>query len=81
MLKDVGRKFGFNLNTPIEKMNEEQINVILYGTQTKINYNYVSKSSESSWEYSGRFRGVIPTWRKYSMKQSQKQREKKLQSL
>lgn len=61
MLKDVGRKFGFNLNTPIEKMSEEQINVILYGTETKINYNYVSKSSESSWEYSGRFRGVIPT--------------------
>ena len=25
MLKDVGKKFGFNLNTPIEKMNEEQI--------------------------------------------------------
>jgi excinuclease ABC subunit A len=60
MLKDVGKKFGFNLNTPIEKMSEEQINVILYGTDIKINYNYVSKSSDSSWEYSGRFKGVIP---------------------
>ena len=35
MLKDVGKKFGFNLNTPIEKMSEEQINVILYGTTSK----------------------------------------------
>jgi len=60
MLKDVGRKFGFNLNTPIEKMSDEQINVILYGTDIKINYNYISKSNESSWEYSGRFKGVIP---------------------
>ncbi|HSL14162.1 MAG TPA: excinuclease ABC subunit UvrA, partial [Nitrososphaeraceae archaeon] len=32
MLKYVGKKFGFNLNTPIEKMSSEQINVILYGT-------------------------------------------------
>ncbi len=76
MLKDVGRKFGFNLNTPIEKMNEEQINVILYGTETKINYNYVSKSSESSWEYSGRFRGVIPTLEKiFNETESESKRE------
>lgn len=60
MLKDVGKKFGFNLNTPIEKMNDEQKKVILYGTDLKIRYNYLSKSSDSSWEYSGRFEGVIP---------------------
>ncbi len=76
MLKDVGRKFGFNLNTPIEKMNEEQVNVILYGTQTKINYNYTSKSSESSWEYTGRFKGVIPTLEKiFNETESEAKRE------
>ena len=76
MLKDVGRKFGFNLNTPIEKMNEEQLNVILYGTDTKINYNYVSKSSESSWEYSGRFKGVIPNLERiYNETESESKRE------
>lgn len=58
-LKDVGRKFGFNLNTPIEKMNQDQLDVILYGTDLKIKYNYISKSSDSFWEYSGRFEGVI----------------------
>ncbi|MDQ6724042.1 MAG: excinuclease ABC subunit UvrA, partial [Thermoproteota archaeon] len=76
MLKDVGRKFGFNLNTPIEKMNEEQLNVILYGTDIKINYNYVSKSSESSWEYSGRFKGVIPNLERiYNETESESKRE------
>ncbi len=76
MLKDVGRKFGFNLNTPIEKMNEEQLNVILYGTDVKINYNYVSKSNESSWEYSGRFKGVIPSLERiYSETESESKRE------
>ena len=76
MLKDVGKKFGFNLNTPIEKMNQEQLDVILYGTDTKINYNYISKSSESSWEYSGRFKGVIPTLEKmYNETESESKRE------
>lgn len=59
MLKDVGKRFGFNLNTPIDRMSEEQINVILNGTDSKIKYNYTSRSSDSSWEYSGRFEGVI----------------------
>jgi excinuclease ABC subunit A len=59
MLKDVGKRFGFNLNTPIDKMSREQINVILNGTDSKIKYNYTSRSSDSSWEYSGRFEGVI----------------------
>jgi excinuclease ABC subunit A len=76
MLKDVGKKFGFNLNTPIEKMSEEQINVILYGTDVKINYNYISKSSDSSWEYSGRFKGVIPNLERiYNETESESKRE------
>ncbi|WP_458746854.1 excinuclease ABC subunit UvrA [Candidatus Nitrosocosmicus sp. T] len=59
MLKDVGKRFGFNLNTPIDRMSKEQIDVILYGTDSRIKYNYTSRSSDSSWEYSGRFEGVI----------------------
>ncbi len=76
MLKDVGRKCGFNLNTPIEKMNKEQLNIILYGTDLKIKYNYISKSSDSSWEYSGRFEGVIPNLeRVFSETESESKRE------
>jgi excinuclease ABC subunit A len=60
MLKDVGKQFGFSLNTPINKLSHKQIETILYGTDSKIRYNYTSRSSDSSWEYSGRFEGVIP---------------------
>lgn len=59
MLKDVGKRFGFNLNTPIDRMSRDQINVILNGTNSKIKFNYISRSSDSSWEYSGNFEGVI----------------------
>ncbi|MGI0037402.1 MAG: excinuclease ABC subunit UvrA, partial [Nitrososphaera sp.] len=60
MLRDVGKKFGFDLATPIAKMKEEQLKVILYGTDQSIHYKYQSKYSESRWEYKGRFEGVIP---------------------
>ena len=48
MLRDVGRHFGFNLSTPISKMTEEQIRVILYGTDEKIHYKYEGKYSSTA---------------------------------
>ena len=79
MLKDVGKRFGFNLNTPIEKMNQEQLNVILYGTDEKINYNYISKSSESYLGIFSIFKGVIPSLEKiYKETESESKREEML---
>jgi excinuclease ABC subunit A len=60
MLRDVGKKFGFDLATPISKMKQGQLDVILYGTEQSIHYKYESKYSDSRWEYRGRFEGVVP---------------------
>jgi excinuclease ABC subunit A len=59
-LRDVGKHFGFNLNVPISKFTEDQLRVILYGTDRRIRYIYKSRNSESKWEYIGNFEGVIP---------------------
>ena len=76
MLKYVGKKFGFNLNTPIEKMTSEQINVILYGTNQNIYYKYESKYSQSKWEYESNFEGVIPNLQRiYNSTDSENKRE------
>jgi excinuclease ABC subunit A len=76
MLKYVGNKFGFNLNTPIEKMSSEQINVILYGTNQNIYYKYESKYSQSKWEYESNFEGVIPNLQRlYNSTDSDNKRE------
>ena len=76
MLKYVGKKFGFNLNTPIEKMSSEQINVILYGTNQNIYYKYESKYSQSKWEYESNFEGVIPNLQRlYNSTDSDSKRE------
>ena len=80
MLKDVGKRFGFNLNTPISHMTEGQIRIILYGTQENIHYRYQSKYSDTKWEYKGSFEGVIPNlYRLYKQTDSESKREELLQ--
>ena len=80
MLKDVGRKFGFDLSTPIAKMAPRQLNVILYGTEESIHYKYESRYSDSRWEYSGAFEGVIPNLERiYKTTESESKREDLMQ--
>ncbi len=80
MLKDVGRKFGFDLATPISKMTNRQLKVILYGTDEDIHFKYESKYSDSRWEYRGTFEGVIPNLeRTYRETESESKREDLMQ--
>lgn len=60
MLRDVGKRFGFNLGMPISEMTDKQVKIILYGTDENIQYRYHSRYSDSKWEYRGTFEGVIP---------------------
>lgn len=76
MLKDVGKRLGFTLNSPISEMTEKQKRTILYGTDENIHYKYQSKHSDSTWEYSGSFEGVIPNLeRTYRETESEAKRE------
>ncbi len=80
MLKDVGKKFGFDLSTPVAKMTERQLKVILYGTDENIHYKYESRYSDSRWEYNGRFEGVIPNLERiYRETESESKREDLMQ--
>ena len=75
MLRDVGKKFGFNLYQPISTMSNKQLNVILYGTDENIHYKYESRTSDSTWEYRSSFEGVIPNLdRVYSRTESETKR-------
>ncbi|HEY7507674.1 MAG TPA: excinuclease ABC subunit UvrA, partial [Nitrososphaera sp.] len=80
MLKDVGKKYGFDLATPISKMTQRQLNVIMYGTEESIHFRYESRHSDSRWEYSGTFEGVIPNLdRTYRQTESESKREDLMQ--
>jgi excinuclease ABC subunit A len=58
-LQHVGKEFGFNLMTPMNKLTPKQLKVILYGTDKMIRFRYESRSSDSSWEYTDAFEGVL----------------------
>ena len=58
-LRAVGKKFGFDLMTPIEKIKSKHLQIILYGTDELIDFRYRSKSGDSSWQYTDAFEGVI----------------------
>ena len=59
-LRVVGKKFRFNLMTPIDKMTQKQLNVILHGTDEMFRFKYEAQTSDSRWEYTDYFEGVIP---------------------
>lgn len=58
-LRSVGKKFGFNLMTPINEIKPKHLKIIMYGTDEMIDFKYRSKSGESSWQYTDAFEGVI----------------------
>ncbi len=58
-LRAVGKKFGFNLMTPIAKIKPKHLKIILHGTDDLIDFNYRSKSGDSSWQYTNSFEGVL----------------------
>ncbi|MEX2191831.1 MAG: excinuclease ABC subunit UvrA [Nitrosarchaeum sp.] len=58
-LRAVGKKFGFDLMTPIEKISPKHLRIILYGSNDMIDFKYRSKSGDSSWQYTNAFEGVL----------------------
>ncbi|RNJ80621.1 MAG: excinuclease ABC subunit A, partial [Nitrosopumilus sp. B06] len=58
-LRAVGKKFGFDLMTPIHKIKPKHLKVILYGAEDLIDFKYRSKSGDSSWQYTDAFEGVL----------------------
>lgn len=58
-LRAVGKKFGFDLMTPISKIKPKHLKIILHGTDDLIDFKYRSKSGDSSWQYTDAFEGVL----------------------
>lgn len=59
-LKNISKKNGFNLNTPIKNLNEKQLNIILYGSKKSIE----------------KFDGVIPNLEKQNKEKKSKNEKK-----
>ncbi len=70
-LGGVAKHYGFNIFTPIKDLNEEQYNVLMYGSSEKIRFNMVTRNGESQWSGRGTWEGLIPqTERLYKQTES-----------
>jgi excinuclease ABC subunit A len=57
-IQAIGRRYGFNLTTPIGEINDEALNVVLYGSDEVFKVSRDSRESGSE-RYSMAFDGVI----------------------
>ncbi len=75
-LRAVGKRFGFNLMTPIERLKPAHLKTVMYGTDELIDFDYRSKSGDSSWKYKDAFEGVIENLQRVFMEtESESKRE------
>jgi len=59
LLREVGKKNGFDIHTPVGKLTDKQIDLILYGTgKEKFHATYTSQNS--NYETETTYEGVIP---------------------
>ncbi len=56
-LSSLGRRYGFNFDTPVCDMSKEAVNALLYGTEEELEFTYEHK--KSSGRFLGRFEGII----------------------
>ncbi len=56
--KGLAKRFNFSLDTPINELPPEILNIILYGTDEKLDLVYSTANYKG--EYIGKFEGIIP---------------------
>lgn len=67
VLKAVAQKFDFSLTTPVEKLSEEQIDIVLFGGEEPISLT-VSYGSYGAREYKVSFSGIFKMLEEYTGK-------------
>jgi excinuclease ABC subunit A len=59
-LGSVAKHYGFDIFTPIFELDDDQYNILMYGSNEKINFNMTSSSGDAQWSGRGVWEGLIP---------------------
>ncbi len=60
ILSGVAKHYGFNLNSPFNKLTREQQDILLYGSgKDKITFEYQQQEDDHKWVHKNEFEGVI----------------------
>ncbi len=72
----LGKKLGFDLNTPIKEFTAKQRQALLYGSDQTLEFRFHAASSDSEWRHSGVFEGVMSQLqRQYASAENESRRE------
>ena len=55
----LSKHYNFSLDTPFNKLPDEIVDIILYGTDEAIDVKYVNKKNTGKFEYSSKFNGIL----------------------
>src|SRR2546428_14139010 len=59
-LESVARHYGFDLDTPINRMKKEHYKILLYGSrQEKLRFQF-GDGRDRRWSYDREFEGILP---------------------
>ncbi|MCK5007772.1 MAG: excinuclease ABC subunit UvrA, partial [Spirochaetales bacterium] len=59
IFESLARHYGFDLDTPLEELSPESLDILLYGSEDQIRFRYENPQREGRWEYTSNFRGVL----------------------
>ncbi|HPS91039.1 MAG TPA: excinuclease ABC subunit UvrA [Methanothrix sp.] len=59
-LASIAKHFGFDVFTPIKALSEDQYNVLMYGSDEKIQFRMSMKNGDAYWMHNGQWEGLIP---------------------
>ncbi|MBI4360288.1 excinuclease ABC subunit UvrA [Candidatus Micrarchaeota archaeon] len=72
----VGKRLGFDLNQPLRQYTPQQRQALLFGSEDTFQFTFYAKTSDSKWQHSGSFEGVIPQLlRQYESAETDARRE------
>ena len=72
----VAKHFGFDIFTPIEKLNKRQFDVLFNGSKEELKYRMSMKNGDTEWAGTGSWEGLIPqSERLYRQTESEYRRE------
>jgi excinuclease ABC subunit A len=59
IFESLARHYGFDLDTSLEELSPESLDILLYGSKEQIRFKYENPQREGRWEYTSNFRGVL----------------------
>jgi excinuclease ABC subunit A len=75
-LAAVAKHFGFSVLTPIKDLTNKQYDILMYGSEEKMQFNMVMKQGEANWSHMGHWEGLLPqSERLYQQTESEYRRQ------